>query len=335
MVKKKEEAEAKTKTKESFSETLKRLNKTYGEGAIMGLNEKVRGDYDVISTGSIGFDYHVLGVGGFVKGKLYELIGWEGTGKSTICGHLTAECQKQGGKVVYIDSEHAVDKNYFKALGVNTDDMLLSQPSTGEEGFNIAMETIKTGKVDLVIIDSDSSLLPKSVIDGDIGDSAIGRKAKLNSNAYPKLKNKLVENSTCVVVISQWREKMGVMFGDPRVTQGGHALKYYADCRIDITKSLSKDGDKVVGNITKIKTIKNKTYPPYHKCEFDITFGVGIDRKKELMSLANEFDLGRKYGKTYTFDGTKYSLNEFMEKLDDDVFFDELKQKIVNEIKKM
>lgn len=326
MAKKKEE-------KEPFSEVLKRLNKTYGQGAIMGLNDKCADGYDTISTGSIGFDYEVLGVGGFVKGKLYELIGWEGTGKSTICGHLTAECQKKGGKVVYIDGEHAVDKTYFKALGVNTDDLLLSQPSNGEEGFNIAMETIKTGEVDLVIIDSDSSLLPKKVIDGDIGDSAIGRKAILNSNAYPKLKNKLVENNTCVVVISQWREKIGVMFGDPRTTQGGHALKFYADCRIDISKSLSKDGTEVIGNITKIKTIKNKTHPPYHKCQFDIAFGIGIDKKKELMDLASDLDMGKKYGKTYTFDGTKYSLEEFDDMLDDDVLYSGLREKIILKLK--
>ena len=198
------------------------------------------------------------------------------------------------------------------------------------------METIKSGEIDLVIIDSDSSLLPKKVIDGEIGDSAIGRKAKLNSNAYPKLKNHLVENNTCVVVISQWREKIGVMFGDPRTTQGGHALKFYADCRIDISKTLSKDAtDKsiVTGNLTKIKTIKNKTNPPYKKCEFDIAFGVGIDRKKELMDLANKFELGKKYGKTYTFDEIKYSLEEFIDMLDDDIFFNDLREKLILKIK--
>lgn len=315
--------------KESLSDALKRLNKVYGEGTILGLNDKVKGDYDVISTGSIGFDYHVLGVGGFVKGKLYELIGWEGTGKSTICGHLAAECQKKGGKVVYIDGEHAVDKNYFKALGVNTDDMLISQPSCGEEGFQIAIDTIKTGEVDLVILDSDSSLQPKSVIDGEVGNSAIGKKAKLNSDTYPKLKNKLVENNVCVVVISQYREKIGVMFGDPRTTQGGHALKFYADCRIEISKSLSKDDGEVVGNTTKIRTIKNKTYPPYHKCEFDIDFGVGINKMKEIMDVAHSLEIGRKYGSTYTFDDIKYSLEEFEEKLKDKEFYNTIVEKII------
>lgn len=325
---------AKKKEKESLDDTLKRLNKQYGEGAILTLNDNSVENYDVISTGSIGFDYHVLGVGGVVKGRLYEIIGWEGTGKSTVCGHITAECQKNGGKVVYIDGEHAVDKHYFKALNVNIDEMLIAQPSCGEEGFQIALDTISTGEVDLVIIDSDSSLLPKSVIDGDVGDSAIGKKAKLNSSAYPKIKNQLVENNVCVIVISQYREKIGVMFGDPRTTQGGHALKYYADCRIDISRSLAKDGTDVVGNITKIKTIKNKTYPPYHKCEFDIAFGIGIDKKKELMDIANDLGLGRKYGKTYTFDEQKYMLDEFKEKLDDSVFYNELRETIISKYKK-
>jgi recombination protein RecA len=252
MAKKKEEK------KESFADVLARVNKTYGAGAIMKLNDKCKDDYDIISTGSIGIDYEVLGVGGIVLGKLYELIGWEGTGKSTLCGHITANCQKAGGKVVYIDGEHAVDKNYFKALGVNIDEMLLSQPTNGEEGFNIAMEMIKTGEVSLVIIDSDSSLMPKKVVDGEVGDSAIGRKAYLNSNAYPKLKTKLVETNTAMIVISQYREKIGVMFGDPRTTQGGHALKFYSDCRMEIAKSLDKDGTDVIGHTTRVKTIENK-----------------------------------------------------------------------------
>lgn len=328
----------------SFSATVEALNKKYGVGAIMTLNEKhPETSYNVIPTGSLGFDYQVLGVGGFVKGKLYELMGWEGTGKSTICGHLTAECQKAGGKVVYIDGEHAVDKNYFRALGVDTDKMFISQPSNGEEGFQIAMEMINTGEVDLVIIDSDSSLLPQKVIDGDIGDSAIGRKAILNSNAYPKLKNKLVEKDVCVVVISQYREKIGVMFGNPTTTQGGHALKFYSDCRIEISKTLSnapkdEDGENIA-NITKIKTIKNKTYPPFKKCQFNIYYGLGIDRVEEVMDAANDLKIGRKYGATYTLDyGTpkaeKYDLEEFKMKLKtDDAFYDSLRDRVLDAIK--
>jgi recombination protein RecA len=316
----------------NLADALARLNKTYGQGAIMKLNDKCADDYDIISTGSIGIDYGVLGVGGIVKGKLYELMGWEGSGKSTLCGHITANCQKAGGKVVYIDGEHAVDKKYFQALGVNTEELLLSQPSNGEEGFNIAEEMIKTGEIDLVIIDSDSSLIPKKVVDGEIGDSAIGTKAKLNSSAYPKLKNKLVETNTAVIVISQFREKIGVMFGDPRTTQGGHALKFYSDCRLEIAKTVDKEGGEVIGNKTRIKTIKNKTHPPYNNTEFKIKFGVGIDRIEELMTLASSVNLGRKYGKTYTFDGVKYDLVEFLLKLEDDVFFQELREQVVDRL---
>ena len=320
-------------TDNKFLEAIEKLNKTYGVGSILALDSKTGGDYDVISTGSIGFDYVALGVGGFVKGKMYELMGWEGTGKSTICGHLVANCQAQGGKVVYIDGEHAVDKNYFKALGVDTTKMLIAQPSCGEEGFNIAMEMINTGEVDLLIIDSDSSLIPKKQLDGDVGDSTIGYKARLNSNAYPKLKGALSQHNVCVVVISQYREKIGVMFGNPTTTQGGHALKFYADVRIEVARTLAKDGDVNYGNITKVKAIKNKIFPPYRKAEFEIVYGVGIDKLDEMMTLLNEFELGRKYGKTMTVDGTKYDLEEFKQLiLDNPEFYDELKEKVIAKI---
>ena len=249
-------------TNNKFQEALDKLNKAYGTGTILTLDSKTEGNYDVISTGSIGFDYVTLGTGGFVKGKMYELMGWEGTGKSTICGHAVAECQKKGGTVLYIDGEHAVDKNYFQQLGVDTTKLLIAQPSCGEEGFNIAMEMINTGDIDLVIIDSDSSLIPKKQLDGDVGDSTIGHKSRLNSNAYPKLKSALSANNVCLIVISQYREKIGVMFGNPTTTQGGHALKFYSDCRIEVSKSLAKEGDVTYGNITKVKATKNKMCPP-------------------------------------------------------------------------
>ena len=232
MAKKKENVEEQSK----FQAALDKLNKAYGVGSVLTLNSKNQNSYDLISTGSVGFDHITLGVGGFVKGKLYELMGWEGTGKSTICGHTVAECQAKGGRVLYIDGEHAVDKIYFEALGVNTDEMLIAQPSCGEEGFQIAMDLINTGELDLVIIDSDSSLIPKKVLDGDVGDSSIGKKAILNSNAYPKLKTALSTHNVCVIVISQYREKIGVMFGNPTTTQGGHALKFYSDCRIEVSR---------------------------------------------------------------------------------------------------
>ena len=318
----------------NFQETMDRLNKSYGINTILTLESKNGGEYDVISTGSIGFDHITLGVGGFVKGKMYELMGWEGTGKSTICGHVVAECQKKGGTVLYIDGEHAVDKKYFEALGVDTKKMLIAQPSCGEEGFNIAMEMINTGEIDLIIIDSDSSLIPKKVLDGEVGDSSIGKKALLNSNAYPKLKTALSDHNVCVIVISQYREKIGVMFGNPTTTQGGHALKYYTDCRVEVSRSLAKEGDVTYGNITKVKAVKNKMNPPYRNCQFEIVYGEGIDKVGEIMELLNEFELGRKYGKTFTFKDVKYDLDEFKRMLlDNEEFYNEIKTSIVNKIK--
>jgi recombination protein RecA len=323
-----------TTTNNKFQEALEKLNKTYGVGTVLTLDGKTSGNYDVISTGSIGFDYVTLGTGGFVKGKMYELMGWEGTGKSTICGHAVAECQKKGGTVLYIDGEHAVDKKYFASIGVDTNKMLIAQPSCGEEGFNIAMEMIQTGDIDLIIIDSDSSLIPKKVLDGEVGDSAIGKKAVLNSNAYPKLKGALSQHNVCVIVISQYREKIGVMFGNPTTTQGGHALKFYSDVRIEVSKSLAKEGDVTYGNITKVKATKNKMSPPYRMSQFEIVYGEGIDKLSEIMELLNEFELGRKYGKTFTYNETKYDLEEFKKMLmDNEEFYDEIKASIVNKIK--
>jgi len=317
-----------------FQEALEKLNKTYGVGTVLALDSKTGGDYDVISTGSIGFDYITLGVGGFVKGRLYELMGWEGTGKSTICGHAAAECQKAGGTVLYIDGEHAVDKNYFQALGVDTTKMLIAQPACGEEGFNIAMEMINTGEIDLVIIDSDSSLIPKKVLDGEVGDSAIGKKAVLNSNAYPKLKTALSANNVCVIVISQYREKIGIMFGNPTTTQGGHALKFYSDVRVEVSRSLAKEGDVTYGNLTKVKATKNKINPPYRMATFEIIYGEGIDKVGEVLDLMNEYEVGRKYGKTMTFNDTKYDLEQFKQMLlDNPEFYAEIRASILNKIK--
>lgn len=331
MAKKQESTEVKVS---KLDEALEKLNKQYGKNTVLSLNSKSGGDYDTISTGSLGFDWITLGVGGFVKGKMYELMGWEGTGKSTICGHAVASCQSKGGKVVYIDGEHAVDKNYFEALGVNTSEMLIAQPSCGEEGFQVAVETMSTGEVDLIIIDSDSSLIPKSVLDGDVGDHAIGKKARLNSSAYPKLKSIAHDTNTCIIVISQYREKIGVMFGNPTTTQGGHALKFYSDCRIEVSRSLAKEGKVTYGNLTKVRATKNKMNPPYQQSEFEIVYGVGIDKVTETLTLLNDFELGRKYGKTYTYKDVKYDLDEFKQMiLEDFDFFEELKTTVINKIK--
>lgn len=330
MAKAKENSEGKSK----YQEALEKLNKAYGVGTVLTLESKTDGEYDIISTGSIGFDNITLGTGGFVKGKMYELMGWEGSGKSTICGHAVAECQKKGGTVLYIDGEHAVDKNYFQALGVDTAKMLIAQPSCGEEGFNIAVEMMSSGEVDLIIIDSDSSLIPKAVLDGEVGEHAIGKKARLNSGAYPKLKSIAHNTNTCLIVISQYREKIGVMFGNPTTTQGGHALKFYSDVRIEVGRSLAKEGQVTYGNLTRVKATKNKMSPPYQQSEFEIVYGVGIDRVTEVLTLLNDFNIGKKYGKTYTYKDVKYDLDEFKQMILEDVdMFEDLKTTIVNHIK--
>jgi recombination protein RecA len=236
--------------------------------------------------------------------------------------------------VLYIDGEHALDKKYFQALGVNTSEMLIAQPSCGEEGFNIAIDMIATGEIDLVIIDSDSSLIPKAVLDGEVGESSIGKKARLNSNAYPKLKTVLSNNNTCVIVVSQYREKIGVMFGNPTTTQGGHALKFYSDVRIEVSKSLAKEGDVVYANTTKVKSTKNKMASPYKQVQFEIVYGKGIDRNKEIMEMGSEWEVFRKWGKTITFEETKYELEEFDRLLNDnDEFRNKLIDSILNKIK--
>jgi recombination protein RecA len=321
--------------KGKLADAMDRMNKAYGTGSVLTMDSKSDEEYEIISSGSIGFDYITLGVGGFVKGKMYELMGWEGTGKSTICGHAAANCQKGGGVVLYVDGEHALDTKYFRQLGVNTDAMILSQPSCGEEGFNIAMELIETGEIDLVIIDSDSSLIPKKMLDGDVGDSSIGRKALLNSNAYPKLKGAISKHKVCVIVVSQYREKIGVMFGNPTTTQGGHALKFYSDVRVEVSKSLAKEGDQVYGAITKVKATKNKMSPPYLLSDFEIVYGLGIDTVKEIIAMLVDLEVIRKYGKVVTIHetGEKIDLDMFTEKLMEPVFYEEMKLLIINKIK--
>lgn len=303
MAKKAEEVKA-AKTK--LQEAMEKMNKEYGVGSIMMLDKNSpRRKYDVIPSGSIGIDHVVLGTGGFAKGKLYELMGWEGSGKSTICGHVIAECQKMGKVAACIDAEGALDPPYFESLGVDLTKLILCQPNSGDEGFNMAIDLMKTGEIDLLIIDSDSALIPKSIMDAPVGESTIGKKARLNSDAYPKVKSALVKHNVCVIVTSQYREKIGIMFGNPTTTQGGHALKFYTDCRIEISKSMAKDGDVAYGNITKMKATKNKMSPPYRVAQFDIVWGEGIDEVSELVELATEHGIIKKAGSWYSYGDTK------------------------------
>ena len=323
--------------KDILQEAINNMNKQYGIGTVLTLDGSFSGEYDVISSGSIGFDYITLGVGGWVKGKMYELKGWESSGKTTVCGHAVAECQKTGGIVLYIDGEHAVDKPYFQALGVDTTKLLFSQPECGEDAFQIVESMIKTGKIDLIIIDSDSSLIPKSVIvDGTIGDSSIGKKARLNSSAYPRLKNLLVQYKTCIIITSQYREKIGVMWGPSTVTQGGHALKYYADCVIEITKSMAKEGDVAYGNTTKVKATKNKMCPPYRVAQFDVVWGKGIDKFAEVIDLAIEYEIINKSGSWFNYGETKLGQgkNNVISILNDNPeLFEEIRQLLIDKLK--
>lgn len=302
---------AKKEGKKSLTEVMTELNSTYGKGTVMSFDQKLTNEYQILSTGSVSFDA-ASGIGGLALGKFYELKGWEGVGKSTICGHLSADAQKKfpEKKVLYIDGEHALDKKYFEKLGVETDKMIICQPDNGEQGFNVAYDLIETGEISLCIIDSDTSLKPKSEIEGEIGETAMGKKARLNSQAYPKLKNLLQKTQTCLLTISQYREKIGVMFGSPVTTSGGHAIKFYADGIIEISKSLAKEGDEVYGNKTKIKFTKNKMAPPFKIAEFDIVFGVGIDRKRELFNLACDLEIIKKWGKSVKYGEVEITLDD-------------------------
>lgn len=320
--------------KKSFEEIIAELNKTYGKGTVVLCNDKLTETYDVIPSGSINIDYLALGIGGFARKKIYEIRGWQGSNKTTLAAHLVANTQKAGGRVTYVDSEHALDMSYISQIGVDTASLLISQPDYGEQGFEVAISLIESGVVDLVIIDSDSALIPKSVMEGDVGQSSIGKKAKLNSDFYPKLKVAVSKSNTCVVVISQYRDKVGVMFGDTRTTPGGHALSFYADCIIDMTKSLRKEGDETSGTNTTFKTLKNKMYTPFKSYKFPTLFGYGIDKVQEVFDLANDYEIIKKWGESVTYNETKYNLNDFMSMIsDNEEFYNELKNKIINKIK--
>jgi len=325
-------------TRSSFEEVMDSLNKTYGKGSVIEMNQKVEEEYDVVSTGSISFD-NSLGIGGWLRGKLYELKGWEGTGKTTICGKAAAGFQKKylDKKVVYIDGEHAIDKNYLATLGVDVDKLVICQPDYGEMGYNVAEKLIASGEVSLVIIDSNTSLIPKKVVDGEAGDNALGLQARLNSQMWPKIKNKLIKGGTCVIAVNQFREKIGVMFGSPVTTNGGHALKFYSDVIIEVSKTVDKEG---MGNLTKIKVTKNKMAPPFVEGSFFVEWGVGIDVIRELIDLGNEWGIIKKWGSQITLldngagGETKYTLTEFEELLrDNEEFYQDLKTKILSKMK--
>jgi recombination protein RecA len=287
--------------------TVDRLEKQYGKGSIMMLGDKQVVEVETISTGSLTLDL-ALGVGGLAKGRVIEIYGPESSGKTTLAIHAIAECQKAGGIAAFIDAEHAFDRSYAQALGVDTENLLISQPDYGEQALEIAENLIRSGAIDIIVIDSVAALVPRSEIEGEMGDSKMGLQARLMSQAMRKLTGTIGRTGCCCIFINQLREKIGVMFGNPEVTTGGNALKFYASQRLDIRRNGSalKDRDgNIVGNHVKVKVVKNKLAPPFRIAEFDIMYGEGISKTGELIDLGVEKNIVDKSGSWYSYSGTK------------------------------
>jgi recombination protein RecA len=287
--------------------TLDRLDKTYGKGTVMRMGDQQTVDVEAIPTGSLGLDI-ALGVGGFPKGRIVEIYGPESSGKTTLAIHAIAECQKRGGIAAFVDAEHAFDRFYAKNLGVDTDNLLIAQPDNGEQALEITENLIRSGAIDIIVVDSVAALVPRSEIEGEMGDSKVGLQARLMSQAMRKLTGTIGRTGCCCIFINQLREKIGVMFGNPETTTGGNALKFYASMRLDIRRSGAAIKDKdnnVVGNHVKVKVAKNKVAPPFRIAEFDIMYGEGISKAGEIVDLGVDQDIIQKSGAWYAYDDAK------------------------------
>jgi recombination protein RecA len=315
--------------------TLDKLEKSYGKGAVMKLGDTPTESIESISTGSISLDI-ALGIGGVPKGRVIEIYGPESSGKTTLATHIIAEAQKQGGVAAFIDAEHAFDKFYAKKLGVDVDNLLIAQPDNGEQALEIADNLIRSGAIDVIVIDSVAALVPKAEIEGEMGDSKMGLQARLMSQALRKLTGTIAKTGCCCIFINQLREKIGVMFGNPETTTGGNALKFYASVRLDIRRtSQIKDDTEVSGNRVKVKIVKNKVAPPFRIAEFDIMFGQGISKVGEIIDLGVDFNIIKKAGSWFSYGETKLGQGRDAVKqllLDNPELSDEIEKKIRAEV---
>jgi recombination protein RecA len=315
--------------------TLDKLEKSYGKGTIMKLGDSVIEPIEVIPTGSLGLDI-ALGVGGLPKGRVIEIYGPESSGKTTLAIHAIAEAQKKGGIAAFIDAEHAFDRFYAKKLGVDVENLLISQPDNGEQALEIADNLIRSGAIDILVIDSVAALVPKAEIEGEMGDSKMGLHARLMSQALRKLTGTISKTGCCCIFINQLRDKIGVMFGNPETTTGGNALKFYASVRLDVRRiSQIKDSDEVSGNRVKVKIVKNKVAPPFRIAEFDIMFGEGISKAGEIIDLGVEHNIIKKAGSWFSYGDTRLGQGRDAVKqliLDNPELMDELEAKIKEEV---